>query len=453
MQTRINITLATVFSFLFILGASAQTDTLVLSRELAIDLALQNNPAVSIARLEKAKAEAKLNQTRGNLLPSLNASGSYTRNLKKQVIFFPEDMAPLFGGSTALEVGNDNSYMAGLQLALPLYNPAIYAGIDAARTEQLIAEENFKTQTIELTYNVQKAWYDLLLAKESYDVINKSFENAQENLDNIRQLYAQGLVAEYDLIRAEVQTENIRPDVLQAQNIYDLSLSFLKILLGTDNDIALVVEGNLLESAEEMLSTFNITTAERSLQNNPDYINLGLQKELVLKQSKSLKASVMPSVAAVSNYMYLTEANDFKFGDYRWVNTASAGLQVSIPIFRGFTNRNQVKQLEIGAKQLQLQRDYLEDNLSTELSNLLRNMDLALEKAANARKNVELAQRGYDISRIRYDSGQGTLLEINDSDVALTRARFNLLMAEHELLVAKIQYDRFTGSQTTANNL
>lgn len=453
METRINITLTIIFSLLFFSGTQAQTDTLVLNRSIALEMALQNNPAVSIARLEKAKAEAKLNQTRGNLLPSLNASGSYTRNLKKQVIFFPEDMAPLFGGSTALEVGNDNSYMAGLQLALPIYNPAIYAGIDAARTEQRIAEENFKTQTIELSYNVQKAWYDLLLAKESYDVISKSFENAKDNLDNIRQLHAQGLVAEYDLIRAEVQTENIRPDVLQAQNIYDLSLSFLKILIGTDDNITLVVEGNLLESAEEMLSTFNITTAERSLQNNPDFINLGLQRELVLKQSESLKASVMPSVAAVSNYMYLTEANDFKFGDYRWVNTASAGLQVSIPIFRGFTNRNQVKQLEIGARQLQLQQDYLKDNLNTELGNILRNMDLALEKAANARKNVELAQRGYDISRIRYDSGQGTLLEVNDSDVALTRAKFNLLMAEHELLVAKIQYDRFTGSQTTADGL
>jgi outer membrane protein TolC len=335
--------------------------------------------------------------------------------------------------------------MGGLQLALPLYNPAIYAGIESSRTEQKIAEENFRTQSIELRYSVIRAWYDVLLARESLDVINTSFTNAAENLENIRKMHSQGLVAEYDLIRAEVQTENLRPEMLQARNMYELSVNFLKVLLGIGNDVTVVVEGNLLDSSEEMLQTFNLSAAERSLQNNPDYIALGLQRDLVIQQSRSLKATSLPSLTAVSNYMYITEANNFQFGDYNWVNTASAGLQLNIPIFRGFTNRNQVKQLEIGAQQLQLQREYLRDNLSTELGNILRNMDVALEKAVFARSNVELAQRGYEIARIRYDSGQGTLLEVNDSDVALQRARFNLLMAKHELLQAKALYDRVAG--------
>lgn len=435
-----------VFAVLMaMLPVNAQTDTLHLSRESALEMALDNNPSIAIARLEKARLEARVNEARGNLLPSLNGSGSYTRNLKKQVIFFPEEMAPLFGGVTALEVGNDNSFMGGLQLALPLYNPAIYAGIDAARTEQKIAEENFRAQTIELTFMVQRAWNDALLARESFEVINKSFVNARENLDNIRKMHAQGLVAEYDLIRAEVQTENLRPDVLQAANASELSINFLKTLLGIEEQIPVAIEGDLLESSEEMLRNFNITDAERALHNNPDYVNLGLQRDLILKQAKSVKATSLPSLTAVSNYMYLTEANDFRVGDYNWVNTASAGMQLSIPIFRGFTNRNQVKQLEIGAKQIQLQREYLRDNLSIELSNILKSMDVAIEKAVHARRNVELAERGYDIARLRYESGQGTLLEINDADVSMTRARFNLLMAKHELLQAKVQYDRFIG--------
>jgi len=430
------------------LTAQAQTDTLVLTRETALSMALESNPAIAIARLEKAKAEAKMNQARGNLLPSLNASGSYTRNLKKQVIFFPEEMAPFFGGTTALEIGSDNSFMGGLQLALPLYNPAIYASIDAVRTEQRIAQESLRTQTLELTFNVQRAWFDVLLARESLDVITLSLRNAMDNLENIRKLHNQGLVAEFDLIRAQVQTENIRPEVLQAQNMVEFSANFLKVLLGIDFESPLRIEGNLLESAEQMLQSFNITTAERSLGNNPDYINLGLQQELVMKQARSLRATSLPSVTAISNYMYITESNSFNFADYRWVNTASAGLQVRIPIFNGFTNRNQVKQLHISAQQIGLQRDYLRDNIGTELGNIIKRMDVALEKAVNAQKNVDLAQRGYQISRVRYESGQGTLLEINDSDVALTRARFNLLMAKHELLQAKVQYDRISGLQT-----
>lgn len=444
-MNKIKALISSIFFILALLPLYSQTDTLHLTRESALEMALENNPSIAIARLEKARLEARVNEARGNLLPSLNATGSYTRNLKKQVIFFPEEMAPLFGGVTALEVGNDNSFMGGLQFALPLYNPAIYAGIDAARTEQKIAEENFRAQSIELTYTVQRAWNDALLARESFEVINFSFENARENLENIRKMHAQGLVAEYDLIRAEVQTENLRPDVLQAANASELSVNLLKTLLGIDEQTPVAIEGDLLESSEEMLRNFNITQAERALHNNPDYVNLGLQRDLILKQSQSVKATSRPSLTAVSNYMYLSEANDFKVGDYNWVNTASAGLQLSIPIFRGFTNRNQVKQLEIGAKQIQLQREYLKDNLSIELSNILKNMDVAIEKAVHARRNVELAERGYDIARLRYESGQGTLLEVNDADVSLTRARFNLLMAKHELLQAKAQYDRFIG--------
>ncbi len=442
---------ATIFLLLLTMGVYpavfGQTDTLFLDREKALALALENNPGMAIARLEQARAEARFNETRGNLLPSLNASGSYTRNLKKQVLFLPEEMAPMFGGSAAIEIGSDNSFMGGLQLALPLYNPVIYAGIETARTEQKIAEENFRAQTIELRYNVVRAWYDVLLARESLEVITTSFNNAAENLENIRKMHGQGLVAEYDLIRAEVQTENLRPEVLQAQNMYELSVNFLKVLLGLNDDATIVTEGNLMESSEEMLQEFNVSAAERSLQSNPDYIALGLQHDLVLQQSKSIKATSYPSLTAVSNYMYLAEANDFKVGDYNWVNTASAGLQLSIPIFRGFTNRNQVKQLEIGAQQLQLQREYLQDNLSAEVSNILKSMDVAIEKTVLASSNVELAQRGYDIARIRYESGQGTLLEVNDSDVALQRARFNLLMAKHELLQAKALYDRVVGDQ------
>ncbi len=428
-----------------VIPLQAQNDTLYLDREKALELALENNPTIRVASLEKARAEARFNEMRGNLLPSLTGVGTYTRNLKKQVIFFPEEIAPLFGGVTALEIGNDNSYMGGLQFAMPLYNPAVFAGIDAARTEQEIAAENYRAQTIELTWNVQSAFYDVMLARESLQVIRMSFNSAVENLENIRKMHGQGMVAEYDLIRAEVQTENIRPDLLQAENMYDLALNFLKTLVGIEEVRPIAVSGNLMDSAEEMLSTFNITDAERSLRNNPDYVNLGLQHDLILKQSRSVRASGRPSVTAVSNYMYLAEANDFKVGDYNWVNTASAGLQINIPIFRGLTNRNQVKQLEIGAQQIMLQREYLKDNLGVELGNILKSMDVALEKAVHARRNVELAQRGYNIARLRYDSGQGTLLEVNDSDVALTRARFNLLQAKHELLQAKIRYDRFVG--------
>lgn len=438
----------TVLTLLLLLGLMMplhSQDTLFLDRDAAIALALENNPMMRIANLEKERAQARYDELRGNLLPQLNATGSYTRNLKKQVIFFPPEMAPLFGGNAFLEIGSDNSFMGGLSMGLPLYSPALWAGIQAADTERQVAEQNHRNQLLQLQLNVQSAFYTVLLARESQQVLEMAFSDAQQQLQRARQMQQQGLVPEYDLIRAQVQTENMRPDLLQARNNYQNSISFLKTLLGLPEEQPVDVVGSLTQNAEEMLSGFNISQAERALFNNPDYINLGLQQDLLRQQTRSVRASGLPSLNAVGNYMYITESNDFKVNDFNWVNTASAGLQLSIPLFRGLTNRNQVKQLQIGMEQLQLQREYLRDNLSLELASVLKNMDVALEKAVHARNNVQLAERGHQIARLRYETGQGIQLELNDAEGALRQARFNLLMAHHELLQAKVQYDRLVG--------
>ena len=427
--------------FLFPVMARGQQ---VLSLDLpqAVELAMEKNPTMQISRLEIESKEARINETRGLFLPSFNMTGSYNRNIKKPVFFLPEGSP--FG--TVLEVGSDNSYMAVLSASLPVYNPALNASLDAARAERQLAGEQLRGNKMELTHQVKRAFFDALLARESKLVIQESYDNAFENLQNIRHMYDQGMVAEFDLIRAQVQAENLRPGLLQASNAYDLAVNYLKALIGLEESQLVELQGNLNDLSQTMLDHFVAAEVERHLARNTDLIQLGLQQELLQQQTRAIRAGGLPSLALAGNYMYQTEANHFDFGDYNWINTFSAGFQLNIPLFRGLTIRNQARQLEIASKQLGLQREYMEDNLRIQLENILNAMSVAVEKSNNAKQNVEMAERGYQIARRRYETGQGTLLEINDSQVALTQARFNLLQARHEMLQAKIDYDRFTGN-------
>ena len=423
------------------LRGQAPADTLALDLETAMSLAFDLNPTLAIAELGKQSREARLNEQRGMLLPSLNASGQYNRNIKKPVFFLPPGSP--FGD--VLEVGSDNSYTGALTATMPLYNPALIRSIRAARLEHTIAGEEYRAARIELQHMLHTAFFDALLAGESLEVIRQSYANANENLENIRKLYGQGMVAEFDLIRAEVQTENLRPTLLQAENGYQLALNYLKAVIGLEEGQQISIRGSLAEASEKMLEQFIIKEAGRSLMRNTDLVQLDLQMNLLEKQARAIRATGLPSVAAASNYIYQTEANDFRFGDYSWVNTISAGIQVNIPVFRGFTIRNQARQVEIASRQLKLQRNYLEENLQIQLDNTLRSMSVAVEKSVNAERNVQLAERAYAIARARYDSGQGTLLEVNDSELALTQARFNYLQARHEILLTKAEYERFMG--------
>ncbi len=432
--------------FLFLLLSTpgtllAQAGPLMLDLESAIAMAREKNPGLQISALEVDRAGIAIDAARGNFLPSLNAQAGYNRNIKKPVIFLPPGSP--FGD--VLEIGSDNSYSAAFAASVPVYNPALNAQLQAARVEKELAGEQYRASRIELNYFVQSAFFDALLAKESMEVMRLSHQQASENLEQVKKMHRQGIVAEYDLIRAQVQTENLRPNVLQAEVGYDMALSYLKVLIGLDLSRETVLQGDLSSLSEQMLSSFNVSQASRSLQENTDLNQLGLQIKLLGEQQRNVRAAGLPSLNLSGAYNFQTEANDFVFADYTWVETFSAGLRLTIPIFNGLAVKRQVQQLEIAGQQLRLQKDYMEDNLNVQLENILQSMAVAVEKSRNAQSTALLAERGFNIARARYDTGQGTLLEVNDSELALTQARFNLLQAKHEILKAKTEYDKFIG--------
>lgn len=421
--------------------AQGQDGPIVIGLDEALRLAMEQNPTLRVAEMEVDRANIGINVVRGRFLPSVTASGGYTRNLKKPVIFLPPGSP--FGD--VLEIGSDNSYSAMFVAGMPVYNPALNAALRTARAERELAGEGLRASKIEMEYFVHSAFYDALLAKESMEVMQQSFFNALQNLELVGRMHQQGLVAEFDLIRARVQTENLRPALLQAENGYKMAVNYLKALIGLEASREVKISGNLTQMAQQSMADFSIQQASRSLNRNADLVRLNLQMNLIERQAQNIRASALPSLSLASNYNFQTEANDFKFSEYTWVRTFAAGLRVSIPIFAGFTVRNQARQLEIMGEQLALQRDYMQDNLSIQLDNILKTMTVAVEKSGTTQSTVEMAERGFQIARARYDTGQGTLLEVNDSELALTQARFNLLQARHELLKAQTEYRKFIG--------
>ncbi|MBS4012617.1 MAG: TolC family protein [Bacteroidetes bacterium] len=429
------------------IGISAQenVESIRLTVDKALSYAMENNPQIHISKLGIDNAEAQYYEALGRFMPGINASGSYMRNLKNPVIFMP-DGPPFFG--QVLEIGSENSYNAGFSANLPIYNAAIIATLNATKVQKEIAEEQYRAAKIDLQYNVKMAFYNSLLAKESYDIMLQRFENAQKNLNNIKLMQRQGMVSEFDLLRAEVSTENLHPSVLQTENFYNLAVNHLKVLIGFDKNVEIELDSNIFETAKIMMNDVNLLQSQRSLSQNTNLLQLDLQRALLNKQVKTIKASNLPSVTAIGNYQFQTQTNNFDFADYNWVQTSAIGLQINIPVFNGFTVRNRARQVQIAGEQIALQREYLEDNLKVQLDDIFKTMSLAIEKSANAEKNVKLAERAYNIALTRYNSGQGTLLEVNDSEMAMAQAKFNLLQATHEILKAKTDYDKFVGESS-----
>lgn len=425
--------------FLPWLSFSQNSNTLYLTLDQAIELGIKENLTRKISELEIEKKQAKINELYGNLMPNLKGSGTYNRNVERPVIFMPSG-PPFFG--SVLKMGFENSFTGALSAGLPIFNMAIYESIALAKSDKELSKEKLREAEIELATNIKKTYFNLLLINESYKVMNQSYIHAQENVKNIENMNKLGMVSDYDFIRAKVQVDNLRPNVIQLKKNYQNILGLLKVLLNMGDSVEVQIDTTII--AENYLQTQ--ISMQVNLANNSTLKQLDLQQQLLKTQLNLTRSSLFPNLSAFGNYQYQAQADNYKFDEYKWVKTVIVGLQLNVPIFSGLTVRRQMQQIKISGKQLELQKEFQQKSLNNQVQTALANMQVASEKLQWATQNIALAKKGYDIAQTRYNTGQSTYIELNDADNALMQAELNLIQAKFEYLNAKFDLDKLMGN-------
>ena len=407
-----------------------QKQSIVLNMDDAIRLAIEKNAELKIASMDIQKAEEKLREARSGLFPQLNASGQYQRYIDLPVIFMPKGSP--FGPT--LKIGADNSYSASLSLTLPLFSYPLYEGISLASEALDITKESYKSVKNKVVTDVKKAFLAVLLTRETKDVMAQSLKNAEDNFENIKKLRQGGTLSDYDVLRAEVQVENLKPTVLQMENNYKLSLEALKVAIGLDASQEIDVVGDMVFNEPYILPDEK-SVIEEMLRNNPQ---LGILEKQVTINDKTIsleKSAHLPTLAAFGTYQYQAQANDFKFSDYNWVKTSLVGLQLQIPIFSGFKIDAKVNQAEINLNQsIEQKRNYTEA-FKTQTLSILYRIQQAVKRIEGQSKTVKQAMEGYEIAKRRLLNNLATQLEVNDAELALRQAKLNRLQAIYDLKI------------------
>ena len=178
------------------------------------------------------------------------------------------------------------------------------------------------------------------------------------------------------------------------------------------------------------------------LINNPQLNIVNKQLEITNTSISLEKSAYFPSLAAFGNYQYQTQANDFKFENYKWVSTFVVGVQLQIPVFNGFKTPSRVQQAEIASTQVDEQKKNLIEVLKTQTQSVVYRIEQAVKRINGQMKTVQQAEEGYAIAKTRLENGIGTQLELNDSELALRQAKLNKLQAIYDLKVAEadLQY-------------
>lgn len=419
--------------------AAQPEQKLVLSLEQALEIALSENPTIKIADQQiEIKRYAKQG-TYASLYPQIDATASYQRVIKKQT------MSMDFGGQTqTIKVGSDNSFNGGVALGMPVVNAQLWQSLKVSALDVELAVEQARSSRIDMIEQVTKAYYGILLAKQSQELYQSVYDNAVENNDIVKKKFDVGAVSEYDLIRSNVTVQNALPNVIEAEYTVTLALWQLKALLGIDLQREIDVIGSLMDYVHVLDKSYDIS--QLNLENNTTLKQLDMQEQMLEHAVKITKLANVPSLSVNAAYLYTALGNDGKFFNKEaWNPYSYAGLQLNIPIFAGNKRRAATREARLNLANLQLQRENVERQLRVGIVQYLNNMQSSVKKYHASAATVDQAQRGYDIAVKRYDVGRGTLVDIDNSQLALTQAELQRNQSIYNFLTAKVSLDKVLG--------
>lgn len=428
-------------------GIFAQ-DTLRLSLPQALEIALSESPTIKIDNKELERIDYSKKSAWYALIPNLEASGQYA----KYVV--PSKMSMM---GQVMDSPTDFNTNLGLNLSLPLFAPALWHSIQMTTLEMQAAVEKANASKVNLKNDVTKAYYNILVVQDSYKVLLDGYELTKKNVDIAKKGHEMGTLAAYDYISAEVQLNNLLPNIMQAQNGINQAKTYLKILMGLEVDVPIATTNNLVDFEKNIIEVG--TLYDLSFENNPDLRQLEISKMQLDESLKLQRTQRMPTLAAFGQYGYMGMGNKettMNFGGMPIQVEASKdwysqglilGLQLSVPITGIFTKSVKEKQLKIQADQLSLQRDQAEDGIRMQAITALDKMNMAVKQVDASRKSVDLSTKAYEISSKRYENGAGSMIELQNASLAVTQSRLSYHQAISEYLNAKADLEKLLGKQ------
>lgn len=426
--------------------AEPSDSALALTMESAIEIALSDNPTVRVADQEITKQEYANKGTLADLFPTIDFSANYSRTLQKQVMYMGGESGA--GGESGFEVGRNNTWTAGFSASMPIVNAQLWKQLSISADDVELAVEKARSSRLSMVSQVRQAYYGVLLADDSYRTFKENYDNAVENYTDIKQKYEQGLSSEYDLIRADVTVKNAEPNMFDAQNAIVLAQWRLKALIGVDLDMAVSCAGSLADYEGDLYADY-MSIDTTMVAGNSSLRQLDLQQRQLKKTRQMALAAYYPTLNLSFSYQWSAMSENFRFGDYRWNPYSTLGLTLNVPIFSGGKRYHSVKQTKVEMEQLALNRYDTERSLMVSVRQYVDQMKTSILQYESAMKGTEQARKGYEIAVKRYDTGAGTLLEVNDSQLALTQSQMNRSQAIYNFLVAKAQLDETMGTDYT----
>jgi len=411
----------------------------------AIAFALENQTDVQNAKLDAEISKAQVKEILGMGLPQLNSSFDL-----KDFEEIPTSLIPgeFFGGETGsfipVKFGTRWNATGTISASQLIFDPTYLIGVKATKTLKELSEKNLNRTELETAVAVTKAYYNLLLLTERKKAIDANLQRIQKLYDDTRILNINGFVEKLDLDRVKVTLNNVTTEIEKFNRLMAVSNKVLKYQMGMKQSATLeaIETINATELKKMAVSVEKYDVSERI-----EYSILETQKKLQEYNIKRYRSGRYPSLVAYGNLSTSAQRQDFDFfdSDKGWYPTGIIGATLSLPLFDGFQKHNKIKQGKLSLRKLSNEIERFEEAASIEVSS---NRDALINSVSSLNiqeQNLELANEIYTTSKLKYDQGVGSNLEVLDAETSLKDSQANYFNALYDVMISKIDLDKSMG--------
>jgi outer membrane protein len=428
--------------------AQAPADTLALTLDQAVALAVEQNPQLLRTRLDEEANRLRIREIKASALPQVNGDASYTDNYALPTQLLPGEFFGQPGGTIPVQFGTRNNLSATVQVTQSLFNKQIAAGLRAATASQKLYELNtFRTKE-DLVYQVAQLYLQLQITQRQDELLQANLARANRLIGIAEAQLKEGVIKKIDVDQMRVNQTNLVTQRFYVQNGYDQQVNVLKILLGLPVETPVAVTDSLGTLGAQLTATPAFEP-----QQNTSLRLLDVQQSLLNIERQSFQAGYYPTLAAFAQYGWQGQSQKLFDADRMNSFTSGAwGLRLSVPIFDGLAKQQKIEQNRVRSSQLALDRQYATSNLQAQFTNA-RNRLAQNQAVLDAQQaNMRLAEELYNTSNLAYTEGVAPLTELINAENGLTNAQTQYITALLQTQLAGLDLMKYSGALAKSIN-
>jgi len=309
-------------------------------------------------------------------------------------------------------------------------------------------EDQLASAKFTLRNKVTDAYLPALLISENLQTLDKNIGNLDKLLNDTRAITKAGFAEQLDVDRLDLSLSNLRSERGNLARQREIVVDALKFTMGMPVGESI----SLADNVDKLMATYTDAdmTSQLNPMNRPEYITLLKGRELSAIQIELYTKPWMPTVAGFAQWSPGYQAgfgssSNAGFNNWYYIPSAVAGLSVSIPIYDGGGSKAKKQRAIISLQTVDIQKQMLENAFNLELESARKQFQNAAERVANQQKNLDLAQRIYDTTKIKYSAGVGSSFEVTQAEQGLYTAQQALMSARFDLLTSKVSIKKALG--------